>query len=128
MSTSVTEKAVKAWHEKGRIQVKLNTGRTVGFAVSANPRLARGTAAQLNHIEVSPYGLHWPDLDEDLSTAGIIAGRFGNTATKPASRKGNGHVRLYLTVSRACREKVLRLAKKKRVGLSAAVEELIAGA
>ena len=77
MSTSITEKAVKAWHEKGRIQVKLNTGRTVGFAVSANPRLARGTAAQLNRIEISPFGLHWPELDEDLSFRGLQEGDFG---------------------------------------------------
>ena len=125
MSTSITEKAVKAWHEKGRIQVKLDTGRTVGFAVAANPRLARGTAAQLNRIEVSPFGLHWPDLDEDLSTAGIIAGRFGAPTSK---RKGNGQVRLYLSVSLKCREKVERLARKRKVGLSEAAEELIVGA
>ena len=82
MSTSDTEKAVKAWHESGRILVKLSTGRTVDFPVSASPRLARGTPAQLNRIEISPFGLHWPDLDEDLSTAGILAGRFGNEVTK----------------------------------------------
>jgi len=36
------------------------------FPVSRNPRLAKGTADQLNNIEISPFGLHWPDLDEDL--------------------------------------------------------------
>ena len=125
MSTSATEKAVKARHEKGRIVVTLSSGRTVDFPVSASPRLARGTAAQLNNVEVSPYGLHWPDLDEDLSTAGIIAGRFGGAGRK---RKNGGHVRLHLYVSLECRAKVERLAKKKKVGLSEAAEELIAGA
>ena len=37
-------------------------------------RLRRGTEAQLKNIEVSPsgYGLHWPDIDEDLSIDGLI--------------------------------------------------------
>lgn len=127
MSTSVAEKAVKAWHEKGRINIKLSSGRTVSFPVSANARLSRGTAAQLNRIEISPYGLHWPELDEDLSTAGILAGRYGDAPS--GSRKKNGvHVRLYLSVSPECREKVVRFAKKRKVGLSQAAEELIAGA
>jgi hypothetical protein len=81
MNTSDNEKAGKAWHEKGRILVKLNSGRVLDFPVSVSPRLSRGTPAQLNKIEVSTYGLHWPDLDEDLSTAGIIAGRFGSERT-----------------------------------------------
>ena len=127
MTTSVAEKAVKAWHEKGRIVVKLSSGRTVDFAVSANPRLASGTPVQLNKIEISPYGLHWPELDEDLSTAGILAGRFGAKRTG-TGRKNGTHVRLYLSVSPECREKVVRLARKKKVGLSQAAEELIAGA
>jgi len=28
-------------------------------------------------IEISPFGLHWPTLDEDLSFEGILAGRSG---------------------------------------------------
>ncbi len=37
-------------------------------------RLARATKEQRENVEVSPsaYGLHWPDLDEDLSIDGII--------------------------------------------------------
>ncbi len=31
----------------------------------------------LNHIEVSPYGLHGPELDENLSFEGLIIGDFG---------------------------------------------------
>jgi single-stranded-DNA-specific exonuclease len=29
-------------------------------------------------IEISPFGLHWPTLDEDLSFEGILAGRYGH--------------------------------------------------
>jgi hypothetical protein len=39
--------------------------------------LGRGNAAQLNNVEISPFGLHWPELDEDLSFAGLKRGDFG---------------------------------------------------
>jgi hypothetical protein len=42
-----------------------------------NPRLAVGTTGQLNHIEISPFGVHWPDLDEDLSFDGLLNGNHG---------------------------------------------------
>ena len=32
---------------------------------------------QLNHIEISPFGVHWPDLDEDLSFDGLLNGNHG---------------------------------------------------
>jgi len=55
----------------------MESGVEIRFPVAQNPRLARGTEAQLSNIEVSPYGLHWPDLDEDLSFRGIMEGDFG---------------------------------------------------
>ena len=33
--------------------------------------------ADLGCIEISPFGLHWPKLDEDLSFTGILDGRYG---------------------------------------------------
>jgi len=41
--------------------------------------LSVATPAQLNNIEIicGGTGLHWPDLDEDLSVVGILEGRFG---------------------------------------------------
>jgi Protein of unknown function (DUF2442) len=55
-------------HIAGTVEIKFPTGLT--------PRLARGTAAQLKNIEVSPFGLHWPDLDEDLSFKGLLKGKL----------------------------------------------------
>jgi hypothetical protein len=52
------------------------------FPVSENPRLCRGTPEELNNIEISPFGLHWPDLDEDLSLRGIAKGDHGQSRTK----------------------------------------------
>jgi hypothetical protein len=47
------------------------------FSASENPRLAHATPAQLSNIELSPFGLHWPDLDEDLPIRGIAQGDYG---------------------------------------------------
>jgi len=40
-------------------------------------RLARATQEQRERVEVSPsgYGLHWPEVDEDLSVDGLIGTR-----------------------------------------------------
>jgi hypothetical protein len=74
---AILEKAIAASYENGDIAVTLASGAEVRFSVSQNPRLARGSAAQLGNIEISPFGLHWPDLDEDLSLHGILTGDCG---------------------------------------------------
>jgi hypothetical protein len=52
-------------------------GTEIRFPVAGNPRLARGTPEQLSNIEISPYGVHWPALDEDLSFQGLLRGDHG---------------------------------------------------
>ena len=61
----------------GQIIVSMESGMEIRFPVAGNPRLAKGTPQQLSHVEVSPYGLHWPDLDEDLSFRGLLEGNYG---------------------------------------------------
>ena len=76
MSTLI-DNARSAGYRDGMIVVVMDSGNEVRFPVRENPRLARGTAAQLDNIDLSPFGLHWPDLDEDLSFRGLLAGDFG---------------------------------------------------
>ena len=76
MSTLVDTARTAAFID-GHIVVRMEGGLEMRFPVSRNPRLAKGTADQLNNIEISPFGLHWPDLDEDLSFRGIAEGNFG---------------------------------------------------
>jgi hypothetical protein len=71
------DSAKSAKLENGDIVVKMASGAEIRFSPSINPRLSVGTPAQLNNIEISPFGLHWPDLDEDLSFRGMLAGRYG---------------------------------------------------
>ncbi len=65
----------------GMILLTRCSGLEVRFPVALNPRLARGTPQELANIELSPFGLHWPDLDEDLSIRAILAVDYGQPAT-----------------------------------------------
>lgn len=76
--------SVKRAQSDGRyVIVEMESGIEVKFPVAGNPRLAVGTPQQLNRIEISPYGLHWPDLDEDLSFRGILQGNYGQQRHRP---------------------------------------------
>jgi hypothetical protein len=55
--------------------VDLTDGRTLGVPLAWFPRLINATPAQRANVEMSRTGLHWEDLDEDISIAGLIAGR-----------------------------------------------------
>jgi hypothetical protein len=76
---TLNDTARSASHLQGFIVVQMASGIEIRFPVSANPRLARGTPQQLNQIEISPFGLHWPELDEDLSFRGLIEGDYGQS-------------------------------------------------
>ena len=71
-----------AVHRKGRIHVSMASGLDFSFPIEGNPRLERQPERLLSNIEVSPFGLHWPDLDEDLSIRGILAGDYGQRRPK----------------------------------------------
>lgn len=58
------------------LSVDLMDGRTISVPLAWYPRLARGTTEQRDNWRASAggYGIHWPDLDEDLSTEGLLRG------------------------------------------------------
>jgi hypothetical protein len=55
--------------------VDLSDGRTLGVPLAWFPRLLRATPAQREGVELSRLGLHWDELNEDISIAGLLAGR-----------------------------------------------------
>lgn len=55
--------------------VDLSDGRTLGVPLAWFPRLLNASAAERQKFEMSRIGLHWEDLDEDISVAGLLAGR-----------------------------------------------------
>ncbi len=58
------------------LSVSLMDGRTITVPLVWYPRLLHGSTQQRNHWKISGggYGIHWPDLDEDLSTEGLLRG------------------------------------------------------
>jgi hypothetical protein len=58
------------------LTVALMDGRTITVPLAWYPRLEAATPAQRAHWEMAGagYGIHWPELDEDLSTEGLLAG------------------------------------------------------
>lgn len=83
MSTLV-DKPVTARHRDGKIYVAMESGLELAFPVRGNPRLAGKAHEQLDRIELSPFGLHWPELDEDLSIRGILSGDYGQRPRRAA--------------------------------------------
>ena len=69
----------KVWHENGMICMLMSDNKEIRFPVEKNNNLKNATVKERNNIEIicGGTGLHWPDLDEDLSVIGIIEGRFG---------------------------------------------------
>ena len=64
--------------------VSLVDGRTISVPVTWYPRLADGTQAERSNWRFigEGEGIHWPDLDEDISVEGLLAGRrSGETQT-----------------------------------------------
>lgn len=66
--------------------VDLSDGRTIGVPLAWFPRLLHGKLEQRQKCELSISGLHWDELDEDISVAGLLAGRGDSTrSTKIAA-------------------------------------------
>jgi len=76
MSTLVDTPKTASYAD-GMVVVEMDSGVELRFPIERNPRLENASEELLNNIEVSPYGLHWNELDEDLSIQGIHNGDYG---------------------------------------------------
>jgi hypothetical protein len=58
------------------LTVDLADGRTITVPLAWFPRLAHGTPAERSHCRLigGGGGIHWPDLDEDISVESLLAG------------------------------------------------------
>ena len=60
--------------DENSMWVDLSDGRTLAVPLAWFPRLLHATPQQRELVEISRYGLHWEDLNEDVSIAGLLAG------------------------------------------------------
>ncbi|MDR3535775.1 MAG: DUF2442 domain-containing protein [Acetobacteraceae bacterium] len=58
------------------LTVGLRDGRAISVPVAWYPRLANASQAQRSHWRPcgAGYGIHWPDIDEDISVDGLLRG------------------------------------------------------
>lgn len=85
MSTSdikVGESVRDVHFTEDTLSVDLIDGRTIAAPLTWYPRLLHATEEQRRNWQISGggYGIHWPEIDEDLSTEGLLRGA-------PAARK-----------------------------------------
>lgn len=58
----------------GMLYVALQDGRLIATPLDWYPSLVNATPEQLANVELGFTGIHWPDLDEDLSVNGMLRG------------------------------------------------------
>jgi hypothetical protein len=85
VATFLTTRVTTVFVTNDTLSVDLEDGRTISVPIGWYPRLAYGTAAERANYEISGagYGIHWPDLDEDISVEGLLLGR--KSMESPAS-------------------------------------------
>jgi Protein of unknown function (DUF2442) len=89
LALSADERVRDVHVSENTLTVDLMDGRTISVPLIWYPRLFSGTAKQRSNWKVSAagYGIHWPDLDEDLSTEGLLRG--APAPARPARRLTN---------------------------------------
>ena len=75
--------AVHSTADADALHVRLADGRQVSTPLWWYPRLAEASPAQRNRVELMLDGVHWPDLDEDISVDGMLRGRKAPGAKQP---------------------------------------------
>lgn len=78
MSTSTAElKAEKVAITDDSLTISLSDGRSVSVPLTWFPRLLHGTPEERNNWRLigNNEGVHWPDLDEDISVANLLLGQ-----------------------------------------------------
>ncbi|MFC7408160.1 DUF2442 domain-containing protein [Hydrogenophaga atypica] len=71
--------------DEDTLWVLLNDGRTIAAPLAWFPRLLQASPEQRAEVALSPNGLHWDALDEDISIQGLLAGRADLTRSGHAA-------------------------------------------
>jgi hypothetical protein len=67
--------AMSVSFDQDTMWVELSDGRTLGVPLAWFPRLLHATPDQRNRVELSRVGLHWDEIEEDISVSRLLAGR-----------------------------------------------------
>ena len=89
MSTSAADDDLEATEPQQvlcsdtELTVTLKDSRRITTPLWWYSRLLAATPQQRAHYELSPFGVHWPETDEDLSVAGMLRGAKAPGAKQP---------------------------------------------
>jgi Protein of unknown function (DUF2442) len=67
--------AMSAHFDAHTMWVELSDGRTLGVSLACFPRLLLASPEQRARVELTRVGLHWDEIDEDISVPELLAGR-----------------------------------------------------
>src|ERR1700732_4890815 len=90
LAVTADERVVDVKFAKDSLSVALRDGRTITVPLAWYPRLLHASKAERKNWRVAGagYGIHWPDIDEDLSTEGLLRGAPAPRAPRvPASNR-----------------------------------------
>ncbi len=71
----------KVWFDDKTIFIQTDVGHIIGNPLSWFPRLANASPQQRANYEISPFGIHWEELDKDLSLDGFFNYKRSATQT-----------------------------------------------
>ena len=75
-SLSIEARAAKVWFNQDNLCIALYDGRQLFVPLAYFPRLLKATPQQRTHYELSGggIGIHWDEIDEDISVPGLLMG------------------------------------------------------
>lgn len=71
-----------------QLSVVLEDGRTIAVPLAWYPRLLHATPTERQRVQLAGagYGLHWPELDEDISVEGLLLGKKSSESAASLAR------------------------------------------
>ena len=76
LALTADERVAEVSFSEDSLCVALRDGRKISVPLTWFPKLLQATPQQRANWQVAGggYGIHWPELDEDLSTEGLLRG------------------------------------------------------
>lgn len=76
LALNADERVKQIYFTEDTLSVDLMDGRTIIVPLAWYPRLLNASSDERSHWKISGagYGIHWPDIDKDLSTEGLLKG------------------------------------------------------
>ncbi len=108
-ASSADERVLDVRFTGDAISVDLRDGRVIAAPLVWYPRLLNASVSQRKNWKISGggYGIHWPELDEDLSTEGLLRGAPAPAGSRQKARSRSAEALSKLrTASASARRKV----------------------